>query len=738
MNKRKYYVSVGASLLALVAAGIIQTTDAYADPAANETASKVEQKNDQLRVGVQSELVQSENAKLYAEKTLDNPRGASNNQSTGVYKRKSDTITIYVDEQTDQTTMPTYTISPISLNDFREGRTETFPLKKGKNVITNTKEGIIHVQNVTNRTVQQKLVISVDGGVKLPRYILGKTTDSDWQNQLRQNPNAPGFELVGKHTLITASKANLKHVTNPKRTIETYDKVVDFHDETSGLDNSSALHRKSRGVIQHMRETKEPGYYMYAWYNHTGYSIDSGMPIVLRAEPNRVWGPMHEFGHIYQSSRMTWKNKTEVTVNIFSMRSEKKLGGRSRLETDRVYDKMFAYFKQPNKNYDSINDYFIELGMFWQLELAFGEDFYPQLHKLYREEAKSLNSDSAKQQYFILSASKIANTNLTPYFEMWGLPVSSTTKKELQQYPELTHKIWEYRDEMKNPISPIDPSQPAKPAAPTALSVVEAKHDSVKIKWAPSQGNQQLIKEYIIFRDGREVGRTGTTEFTDKTVTGAATYSYSVAAVSAAGTQSDKSTSLRVNTPSGPGTEVPAPTKPLNLISSTATQHSIDLSWSPSTSSIGVVGYHIYRNGVKINTVNMTSFKDTGLQANTSYTYHITAFDKNNKESEKSDSLVVKTKEGSSQITTWDANKTYDTGDRVTYEGLEYEAKWWTRGTRPDESDAWLLLSDQAVEWNAKKGYDGGAKVTYQGKTYKAKHWTRGDQPGSSSVWELI
>ncbi|MFB1050004.1 lytic polysaccharide monooxygenase [Paraliobacillus sp. JSM ZJ581] len=45
---------------------------------------------------------------------------------------------------------------------------------------------------------------------------------------------------------------------------------------------------------------------------------------------------------------------------------------------------------------------------------------------------------------------------------------------------------------------------------------------------------------------------------------------------------------------------------------------------------------------------------------------------------------------------------------------------------------------EQAPAWDATKAYLGKDKVTYSGKTYQAKWWTRGDVPGESNVWGLI
>ena len=53
---------------------------------------------------------------------------------------------------------------------------------------------------------------------------------------------------------------------------------------------------------------------------------------------------------------MNWKDLTEVTVNIYSMRAEKGLGERSRLERDNRYPIIFNYLNGTGqKQFDSQN-----------------------------------------------------------------------------------------------------------------------------------------------------------------------------------------------------------------------------------------------------------------------------------------------------------------------------------------------------------------------------------------------
>ncbi|MDH7481197.1 MAG: family 10 glycosylhydrolase [Armatimonadota bacterium] len=69
------------------------------------------------------------------------------------------------------------------------------------------------------------------------------------------------------------------------------------------------------------------------------------------------------------------------------------------------------------------------------------------------------------------------------------------------------------------------------------------------------------------------------------------------------------------------------PSVPTNLSAQAVSTSRIDLTWTASTDNVGVAGYKIYRNGGLIGTSTTTSFSDTNLAANTSYTYSVSAYD---------------------------------------------------------------------------------------------------------------
>ncbi|MCK9221592.1 MAG: M60 family metallopeptidase [Limnochordia bacterium] len=114
-----------------------------------------------------------------------------------------------------------------------------------------------------------------------------------------------------------------------------------------------------------------------------------------------------------------------------------------------IWDQAFAHFNNPNRDYNVIDDFYHNLVMFWQLDLAFGEDFYPALHRAYREVPQSEQpaTDQEKIQQFIVTASEVANYNLTPFFEMWGLHPTRQIKEQISHLPQLTQPIWWLTDD---------------------------------------------------------------------------------------------------------------------------------------------------------------------------------------------------------------------------------------------------------------------------------------------------
>ncbi|MBB6463125.1 fibronectin type III domain-containing protein [Flammeovirga kamogawensis] len=86
-----------------------------------------------------------------------------------------------------------------------------------------------------------------------------------------------------------------------------------------------------------------------------------------------------------------------------------------------------------------------------------------------------------------------------------------------------------------------------------------------------------------------------------------------------------------------------APTTPTDLTSIDTQGTNVALSWTASTDNIGVVGYYIFQDGIKIQEVQSTSYKVSGLTPSTNYTFEVQAYDLTGNLSEKSTPLVLTT-----------------------------------------------------------------------------------------------
>ncbi|NOU65498.1 chitin-binding protein [Paenibacillus sp. LMG 31461] len=186
------------------------------------------------------------------------------------------------------------------------------------------------------------------------------------------------------------------------------------------------------------------------------------------------------------------------------------------------------------------------------------------------------------------------------------------------------------------------------------------------------------------------------------------------------------------------------PNFPASAWCSTHTESTITMQWTASTGSAGIKQYEISRNGNVIGTTTRTEYTDTGLPANTTFTYTLVAVDNKGNRSGSSAPVSASTLPAvvipvPGTAAAWDSTKIYLAGDKVTFNGVEYTAGWWTKGEQPDTSDVWKAVAKDATPtWNNAKAYNGGDKVVYAGHTYQAKWWTKGEIPGNAGVWTLI
>ncbi|AOK29798.1 MULTISPECIES: chitinase [Burkholderia] len=83
----------------------------------------------------------------------------------------------------------------------------------------------------------------------------------------------------------------------------------------------------------------------------------------------------------------------------------------------------------------------------------------------------------------------------------------------------------------------------------------------------------------------------------------------------------------------------------------------------------------------------------------------------------------------------WSASQVYTAGQTVTYQGVTYQAQWWTQGEVPGQAAVWKPVSGGTPTWSPDASYSGGTCVMYQGAKYCAQWWTQGNVPSAGGVW---
>ncbi|WP_431894337.1 glycosyl hydrolase family 18 protein [Nonomuraea sp. bgisy101] len=183
------------------------------------------------------------------------------------------------------------------------------------------------------------------------------------------------------------------------------------------------------------------------------------------------------------------------------------------------------------------------------------------------------------------------------------------------------------------------------PSVPGNLRSTGVTANSVSLAWNASTDNVG-VTGYEIYRGGTLITTVTGTTHTDTGLTANTAYTYTVRARDAAGNQSAHSTGVTATTTGGGGGDTSPPSVPGNLRSTGVTANSVSLAWNASTDNVGVTGYEIYRGGTLITTVTGTTHTDTGLTANTAYTYTVRARDAAGNQSAHSTGVTATTTGG--------------------------------------------------------------------------------------------
>lgn len=284
----------------------------------------------------------------------------------------------------------------------------------------------------------------------------------------------------------------------------------------------------TRQNIRYMRMFA--GAFMYAAGNHIGIGYGSaqgmvcGRPVSQTGAGNANglfgWGIAHEIGH-----NMDKLGRAEITNNIYSLAVQAWDGGSMARPTRLTLSNIWpaVYDKTAQGRPGSAGNVFVQLGMYWQLHLAYDGaakplDFYNRFFTAWKSGSYSGYSYDER---VALIASQTAGRNLTEFFTRWGLILGDGAQAELAKLPAETRAVWYLND--GSYAYRLQNGSPFRGRVSASASVSQ-NHATVSIS-----GGDDTVLGYEILRDGSPIGfTTGSAYVDDLGAANNLTYSYSV------------------------------------------------------------------------------------------------------------------------------------------------------------------------------------------------------------------
>ncbi len=239
---------------------------------------------------------------------------------------------------------------------------------------------------------------------------------------------------------------------------------------------AAALDQYPKGHLNIRYQRMFAGAFMYASGNHIGIEwpesagMMGGVPVTADGEGRYQsgnyfgWGIAHEIGHCINQGDYA---VAEITNNYFSVLAQARDRNDSvRFSYDKVYEKVTSGAKGPAPNV------FTQLGMYWQLHLAYDKGynyktyenheeqlanlFFARVDRYSRDRSKApapngiaLTKAGDRDQDLMRLCCAAAQKNLLEFFRRWGMTPDQDTSSYAGQFPEETRAIYYVNDDAR-------------------------------------------------------------------------------------------------------------------------------------------------------------------------------------------------------------------------------------------------------------------------------------------------
>ena len=427
-------------------------------------------------------LYQRGNIDSYARSTLKMTWAGTNRQSTGIYARSNETITVFVERGNTKDPLPSLRIMQhighwINVQGkeikLKEGEqtivVDDFEIFKDYTVETFPGGPIYLINPYTSQEQSQNLSVYIEGGTYFPLFRLGddektyreRLTDCIALNHIKKEEFFDLTELVSLRTIMTlkCSDAYNKYVTEGKSPQENlinwdaylkklyifdgiqFDKKLPFYDEKNNYLNINFRHAQPYGAA-------------FSHIEHIGifdpFWIDQALYL---KEEDIGWGYPHEIGHMMDIGE---RIVGETSNNMISKYSENCIQNEISWGTDIIENKIL-YLTADDvdpllrgcKSDDTttckgfLTNIPLNFLIFWDLESVY-HGYWGRVDNMYRYN-NTVSNKLTKEEKFVYFSSVVLGFDLGYYFTRWGLSFSDGNSifdesKATSEYKELMKK----------------------------------------------------------------------------------------------------------------------------------------------------------------------------------------------------------------------------------------------------------------------------------------------------------
>ncbi len=344
----------------------------------------------------------------------------------------------------------------------------------GVNYMRNIYGGTIYIN--ASFAIATPVQFTISGACVSPDFVLGVDNHASWKAKVLAS-KVPWLELRAKRVIFLVPRdkivSQFTNATEPlvdmAEPLSLWNSVfdLDFNGWMGLSDNAPDVRDRSpqgawRGVLDIQ---------LTVGYGHNGFpfvGLNDGEWFGSFTSATRLktsintWGSYHEFGHnVQQPSVWSWSTLGETTNNLYNFKVANRISANYSTLHPAVtsgFPLAIAYATPATttattvttgtRNFDAdvaMDDPFKRMTPFVQIFEQFG---YGAMTKLYSEARKAQrlsNNDLDKHDFVYENLSAYTQTDLSPFFDAWGINISKqSVTKVSAKYPLLTKQIYTY------------------------------------------------------------------------------------------------------------------------------------------------------------------------------------------------------------------------------------------------------------------------------------------------------